>query len=826
MPPLTVRPSLTSTLALEHDWAATPLGPLDQWPPALRVSVQTCLNSQFPMCMIWGPELTQIYNDGYIPILGAKHPAMFGRPVRESWPEIRDFLEESLRSVMATGHPLWFEDQPLALTKGQAPEECYFTFSYSPLFDDRGTAHGLLSVAYETTRVIVGARRQHLISSLRPLVAEAPSVDEMWTRMHAAFDTSNPDTARVALFEWRRDTARPELLWTEGDALPESPWPPSADVVTAPLSGQAAGGRPRAATSARVPVVDGTRIRLVPLRGWPGDLRAVLAVEPGPLVVTDSEYDELLWQLALTVEERVHNIETVLTHISAVQAELSNAEVRYRSLFESTHDGVLYSAPDGSVHGANPAACALLGYTEAELMARDRSDLFFPGDEDLVRAIRIRRETGQYSGELTFRHKDGTPLRVDLSSTIFIDTAGEERVVTIFRDVTERRRLEARAQDMRRMDTLGQLTGGVAHDFNNLLTVIMGATDALQPGAPSSEIAESAETIQQATSRAAALTKQLLAFARRQPLHSLPTDLNALITQIESLLRRALSEAVSTRFERGERLWPAQADPAQLEVAVLNLALNARDAMPAGGTLTIGTRNRTVASREASEDLPAGDYVELFVSDTGTGMPPEVVSRACEPFFTTKATGQGTGLGLSMVYGVVRQLGGSLSIDSAVGEGTTVRLLLPRAMARAVGARADTATVPHAAPGEVVLAVEDNDLLRPLVQSMLQRLGYEVILAGTADEALALLDSEQRVDLLFTDVVMPGGMDGRQLARRVRARRPAIGVLLTSGYMNPHTVATATADEAQEPLLPKPYQTGPLARAVRAALDGRDPPGD
>jgi PAS domain S-box-containing protein len=822
MPTLAVRESATSSLALRLDWAGTPLGPFDGWPPALVTTAQLCLNSQFPMCLAWGPELTQIYNDGYIPILGAKHPAAFGRPAREAWAEIWEMMEARLQTVVTTGEPWWFDDMPVALTRHGAPEEGYFTFSCSPLRDEQGTGHGFLAIAHETTRVIIRTRRQRLLTSLASLVGAAPSIEELWTRLQEALDPSNPDTARLALYGLDENGKDVCVLWTSGAAAPESPWPPCTDLVCRVWTSAARDSETRAASAGRVRPLEGTRTRLTPLWGLNDELLAMLAVDPGPLVAANDEYDDLLLQVSLTVEDQVHRLQGLLSHMDAVQAELSDTEVRYRSLFESTQDGVLYSTPDGTIHGANPAACTMLGYGEAELITLRREDIFFPDDEEVAEAVRRRRDEGQFSGELTFRRADGAPMRVDLTSTVFIDTTGQERVVTIFRDVTERRRLEMRTEEMRRMDTLGQLTGGVAHDFNNLLTVILSAAETIQEEESLTEAVELAGTIQQAASKAASLTKQLLAFARRQPLHPQPTDLHVLFVQLGALLQRALSETVSIRFEPGKDVWVAQVDPAQLEVAVLNLALNARDAMPTGGLLTIGTRNHPVSEAEASADLVAGDYVELFVRDTGTGMPPEVAGRAFEPFFTTKEPGRGTGLGLSMVYGVVRQLGGSVSIDSALGRGTTVRLLLPRAAATPAGATpSDASGLARARPGEVVLAVEDNDLLRTLVQSLLGRLGYEVITAGTAQEALRVLEGNGRVDLLFTDVVMPGGVDGRQLAQRVRVLRPGIGVLLTSGYMNPHSVAPLTAKQPHERLLPKPYQLAVLAQAVRTALDER-----
>jgi PAS domain S-box-containing protein len=808
-----------AALTRATDWSQTPLGPVDSWPASLRAVVELCLNAPFPMCVSWGPDFTQIYNDGFAPLLGVKHPGIFARGARESWQEVWDMLERQFRSVVTTGEALFFEDQLFPLVRREVLEECYFTFSYSPLYDEQQTAQGVLAVAHETTRVIIAARRQHLLSTLRHQIGAAASIDEVWTRMQAAFDAANPDTSRAALYTPGSDGTVAGLAWIIGDASQPPAWPPPADAIARVLAARAGAGSSGA--SGAVQPFEGTRGRLVLLRNMVGDPAAVLAVDPGSLVYAGDDYDELLRQIGLTVEEQTHHLEHLIGHVSAVQAELSDAEVRYQSLFESTRDGVLFSAPDGSVYGANPAACAMLGYSEAEMRTQRRDDLFFPGDEELPDAVRIRRETGQFSGELTFRRRDGAALRVDLSSTIFVDTAGRERVVTIFRDVTERRRLEAQAQEMRRMDTLGQLTGGVAHDFNNLLTVILGATNAIEGAEPETDVAGLARTIRQAAGQAAGLTKQLLAFARRQPLHPLPTDLNALVAQNEVLLRRALGEGVTLILEPGALAWPALADPSQLEVAVLNLAINSRDAMPDGGTLTIGTANRTVTEADAPAGLAPGDYVELFVRDTGLGMPAEVASHAVEPFFTTKEPGRGTGLGLSMAYGVVRQLGGTLTIDTAPGEGTTVRLLLPRARGSPGRVAASDGTLPRARPGEVVLAVEDNDLVRGLARRLLERLGYEVIVAAGAAEALEALTGERRIDLLFTDVVMPGGIDGRQLARRARDCRPTIAVLLTSGYMHPHAVVPLEDGDPHERLLSKPYELAPLAHAVRAAIDAR-----
>ncbi|MDB5377655.1 MAG: multi-sensor hybrid histidine kinase [Rubritepida sp.] len=382
--------------------------------------------------------------------------------------------------------------------------------------------------------------------------------------------------------------------------------------------------------------------------------------------------------------------------------------------------------------------------------------------------------------------------------------------------------LNRRLSQAQKMEAVGQLTGGIAHDFNNLLTVILGNAEFLVDDlADRPESRELALSMVMAAERGAELTRSLLAFARRQPLAPKAVDTNRLVLGMQGLLRRTLGEHIECRIVLNPGLWPAMVDSAQLESATLNLALNARDAMPSGGVLTIETSctHLDAAYADQHPEVQAGDYVMVAVSDSGTGMAPEILAQAFEPFFTTKEVGKGTGLGLSMVYGFVRQTGGHITLYSECGEGTTVKLYLPRADALPAGAE-PTRPAPAIGAGEVVLAVEDNDLVRSHVTGELKALGYTVLSAASGAEALHIVhDRERRIDLLFTDVVMPGGLSGPDLARLALEVRPGLKLLYTSGYTENAVVHNGRLNPGAQ-LLTKPYRRQELARTLREVLEG------
>lgn len=394
--------------------------------------------------------------------------------------------------------------------------------------------------------------------------------------------------------------------------------------------------------------------------------------------------------------------------------------------------------------------------------------------------------------------------------------------------VAEQMAAEAALRQAQKMEAIGQLTGGVAHDFNNLLTVILGGLESIQklvsglPDEPGRRIQRSAAMATHGAERAATLTARLLAFSRRQPLDPRAVDAARLVTGLADLLERTLGEAVELQTVAGAGLWKTFVDAGELENALVNLAVNARDAMSEGGRLTIETSNAWLDEDYLAmvpEPVQPGQYVLIAVSDTGAGMDADTFARVFEPFFTTKALGKGTGLGLSQVYGFVRQTGGHIRIYSEPGEGTTVKLYLPKAGEDAVEAT-ETATLDAVVRGhgEVVLVVEDHEDLRRYASEVLSDLGYTIIAVGDPAEAVKILEAGRQVDLLFTDVILPGGMDGRRLADAATSLRPGLKVLFTTGYSRNAIVHNGRLDAGVH-LISKPFTSSALGRKVRALLD-------
>lgn len=424
--------------------------------------------------------------------------------------------------------------------------------------------------------------------------------------------------------------------------------------------------------------------------------------------------------------------------------------------------------------------------------------------------MRDRRYSSPVRGREIIYDADFAPLHDQTGAII--------GAVGIVRDTTERHRIEERLRQSQKLEAVAQLTGGVAHDFNNLLTAVIGCLDTIVREGQNERIASLAGTALRSANRGARLVRQLLAFARSQALQPVSADLNALLAEIDVLLRRAVGETVEIAIAGAPDLWRCEVDPAQFEAAILNLVMNARDAMPRGGRLTLRTGNVEIRDAPAAFDLRSGDYVAVSVSDTGDGMTPEVMARAFEPFYTTKEIGRGSGLGLSMVYGFAKQSGGGVELDSAPGTGTRFTLYLPRAAPPAAASDRDgPADEPQRGSG-VVLVVEDDEDVREVSVAMLEGLGYRVCVAGNGREALEALRRPERVDLLFTDLVMPGGLSGAALAQQARELQPGLKILLTTGY------GRLEGPEAEEfPILPKPFRPAQLSRAVAALMEDGKP---
>jgi len=499
-----------------------------------------------------------------------------------------------------------------------------------------------------------------------------------------------------------------------------------------------------------------------------------------------------------------------------------NQEIEERQrIFETSHDLILVTDTAGNFVQVSPSAKVILGYDPAEMIGHSAVDFIHPDDLDStrreMRAARRGKEMRNF--ETRYVHKDGQAVTLNWTGTW---SEPVRRHFFIGRDLTEKQAAEAQLRHIQKMDAIGQLTGGVAHDFNNILTVITGTIGILEDAvAKQPELVAITKLIDEAAERGANLTKHLLAFARKQPLQPLEVDVNSLVLEAAKLLHPTLGENVEITPLLAEDAWTALVDPNQLTTAVLNLALNARDAMPNGGKLALETSNIYLDENYASmhSEVTPGNYVMVAVSDTGTGIPAALLERVFDPFFTTKEVGKGTGLGLSMVFGFVKQSGGHIKIYSEEGHGTSVKMYLPRATG--LNQTAAEAAVSSNIEGgtETVLIVEDDSLVRRYVMTQIESLGYTTLEAANASDALQIVDTAPSVDLLFTDVIMPGVMNGRQLVDEALKRCPSLKTLYTSGYTENAIVHHGRLDSGVL-LLAKPYRKSELARMLRLALGG------
>jgi PAS domain S-box-containing protein len=512
------------------------------------------------------------------------------------------------------------------------------------------------------------------------------------------------------------------------------------------------------------------------------------------------------------------------TLITALMLRQRRTSARIReqlALIDQARDAIILRGMDNRVQFWSKGAENIYGWTAAEARGQPLDQLLHIDLVKFRHATEAALTSGEWSGEVAHRHRDGHTIIVDDHWSVLRDEAERPKsILAIKTDITKRLSVEAQLRQSQRLEAVGQLTGGVAHDFNNLLTVIMGNAEMLTEklsGNPG--LHNLAEMILSAALRGAELTGRLLAFARRQALDPKAINPNKLVSGMHDMLRRTLSENIEIQLVQGTDVWPALIDPGQLEDALLNLCLNARDAMPHGGRLTIETANARIDPDSASEygDVEAGQYVVITVTDTGSGIAPEDLNRVFDPFFTTKEFGRGTGLGLSMVYGFVKQSRGHIKIYSEVGHGTAIKIYLPRAT-RIDGEPEESPAPPADILGtEKILLVEDDEFVRKYATNQLTALGYQVLSARNGAEALELLGQVPDVDLVFTDVIMPGGISGRELAEQAVKLRPAVKVLYTSGYTENAIVHTGHLDKGVH-LLSKPYRRSELAQKVRAAL--------
>lgn len=660
-----------------RDWAATPLGPVEDWPQSLRSMVGACLNSPLLGTVLWGSELRMLYNDAYIESMADRHPGALGRPVAEVWGEAWEMVAPQFHQVMRTGEGFVQDRVELAMVRNGQPELTYWNISATPIYGEDGCIVGLLNQGFEITGQVISERE------------------------------------RAAAKEQLRETNR-----------------------------------------------------------------------------------NLAHEVAIRTEER-----DLMWHTSA--------------------DLMVVIDFNGVFHRVNPAWTALLGFESEELVGHHVNEFVVADDHQETVDAYESTAKGQPARLINrYRHKNGSLRWISWVAA----PAGDMTYATgrdITEDIARQAQLEATHEQLRqaqKMEAVGQLTGGLAHDFNNLLAGISVSLEMIDKrisqGRPG-DIGKYLTVAHGATKRAASLTHRLLAFSRRQTLAPKPTDAAALVNDMLDMIQRLVGPNITVESVPAPDLWPALVDPSQLENALLNLCLNARDALVDGGCIVIEMTNRVIDAPSARQhDIPEGQYLALRVTDNGTGMPPEILSKVFDPFFTTKPIGEGTGLGLSMIYGFAQQSGGQVRITSQVGAGTTVSLYLPRYQGDPeVHANTDAQGMTSAVhSGGTVLLVEDEPAVRVLVADLLQDLGYHTIEAAHGAAGLEILQSDARIDLLISDVGLPGDLNGMQLANAARLSRPELRVLFITGYA---ADALPLRLEPGMSVLTKPFAIASLADHIR-----------
>ncbi|MBB3226532.1 PAS domain S-box-containing protein [Luteibacter sp. Sphag1AF] len=912
------------------NWAATPLGALDEWPAYLRHTVALMLRAKVPMVIFWGRAGHMIYNDAYRDIAGARHPEVLGVSVLEAWPELASFNARVIDEVLAGG-TLAYRDEHLVILRSDKPEDIWLHIDYSPIVDDDGTPVAVMTLVKDTTKRVQVEQRLRIaqqaggvgtfewfpedgrlevsdeyrrIWGLEGDVAVTESLlvglvhpDDRHAAGTNRLDRPNP----LDYAEYRRlDPVTGSIRWIarRGEVIAGPEHARSRylgiamDITDRKLAEQAvreSESRWRnlfeqmqegffigeAVRDERGQMIDFVFVELNPAFEQQTGVEISLAmgrplseVLPGTPVELMQRYakvlatgvpDEFELQVAALedrwFEARVRpaggdRFAVLFVDISLRKAServIAESAERFRSMAQSMPNHVWTSRPDGLLDWFNERVYTYAGVPHGTLDGEAWATLVHPEErEEAARAwvdaiargqnyeteFRIRRHDGEWRWHIVRavpqRDSDGRIDRwigtnTDIEDQKAAEAALSNLAATLEDRVAQRTGELLRTQDALRqsqkMESLGNLTGGVAHDFNNLLQVISGNLQLLSADIAGNERAERrVANAMSGVARGSKLATQLLAFGRRQPLAPKVVNIGRFIRDMDDLLRRALGEAIEVETVIAGGLWNTLIDPSNVENALLNLAINARDAMNGQGRLTIEAGNAFLdaAYVDAHEDVTAGQYVLLAVTDTGTGMPPDVVDKVFEPFFTTKPEGRGTGLGLSMVYGFVKQSGGHIKIYSEPGHGTTIKLYLPRST-QSEDLIVDVDTGPVTGGTETILVAEDDDAVRDTVVAMLGDLGYRVLKARDAQSAMSIIESGVPIDLLFTDVVMPGPLKSPEVARQARERLPNIAVLFTSGYTENSIVHGGRLDEGVE-LLSKPYTREMLARRLRQVL--------
>lgn len=789
-----------SRLIVYRDWSNHPLGPPEGWPDILKSTLSTVLNSPESMILAWGrEELTFFFNETYFPLLGPRLPWSMGAPFRDvwadAWTQAKPIIDDAFE-----GKSQRFTDLPWKLATDRGPADTWFTFSYSRILDAEGEVAGLFILTNETTDRVLGDAALRQSEERLRLVIEGAK-DHVIVTVDTGGIITSWSAGATAVLGWSGDEAVGQsisMIFTDEDRAS------GADVRE--LAGAARDG---SATDERWHIKK---------NGHP----VFLSGSMHPLIADVQGHDQGFIKIARDETERQKARQDLERWNATLEQQVAERTADRNRLWQLSSDLMLVASFDGDIEAVNPAWTRILGWSEAELIGVSLFSLIHPEDLDHT----ITGASGIASGqtyarfENRYRHKNGSYRDI-----VWAAGPGDEKIIAVGRDSTEERAAakaltvaEDQLRQAQKMEAVGQLTGGLAHDFNNLLTGMMGNLELLQLRLARGRLDDAERFIlaaQGAGRRAASLTQRLLAFSRRQTLDPKATDVNRLIVGMEDLLRRTVGPTNNIEVIGAAGLWTAMIDATQLESAILNLCINARDAMPDGGRLTIETGNKWLDDHAARErDLPAGQYLSICVTDTGTGMTPETIERAFEPFYTTKPIGQGTGLGLSMIYGFARQSNGQVRIYSEVGEGTTICVYLPRYMGEALLPEEEEALAAAAsASGETILVVDDEASIRHLIDEVLDEIGYTVIGAADGASGIKVLQSGAKIELLITDVGLPNGMNGRQVADAARTLRPGLKVLFITGYAENAAVGNGHLEPGME-LLTKPFTMQALALKV------------
>jgi PAS domain S-box-containing protein len=805
------------------------------------------------ICILHGPEqVFEFANNAYRRLVG--HRDLIGRSVREAFPELvgQGFLER-LDRVYATGERYVAVHVPVRLGQvgagsGAETVQRFLDFIYEPMMNEEGRITGIFVEGHDVTEVHLAQealhsreRRQALMLKLndrfRNLEDEGDlsyTVGEFLGNAlgvdRAGYGTVDPIAKTVTIV---RDWNAPGVHSLAGTLRFLEYGSYIEDLVRGEtvMFADARNDPRTAATADALTAITARAAVNMPITEH-GVLVAILYLNHG-CVRQWLDEDLLLMrdvaERARTVIERRRAEQELRALAESLEQQVAMRTAERDRVWRNSRDLLVVIGADGIFRAISPAWKTVLGHTPADVVGHSFRDFIWPEDLELTREAldRAAAVSDLTNFENRYRHIDGMPRWISWHTS-----AEGDLIFAYGRDITAEKKARdelARAQEALRqsqkMEAVGQLTGGLAHDFNNLLAGISGSLEVIEALLVQGRLGNIERYIKMAqgsTRRAAALTQRLLAFSRRQTLDPRPTDINRLVSGMEDLIRRTVGPDVDVEVVGAGGLWLTRVDAPQLENALLNLCLNARDAMaPGGGRLTIETANKWLDERAAAErELPPGQYVSLCVTDTGTGMEPEVIRRAFDPFFTTKPLGEGTGLGLSMVYGFARQSGGQVRIYSELGRGTTMCIYLPRHLGpHDTTGESEVLDVTEFGDGETVLVIEDEPTVRVLITDLLQENGYKPLAAADGATGLKILQSEVRIDLLITDVGLPGGMNGRQIADAARVSRPDLKVLFITGYAENAAVGNGHL-EAGMAILTKPFVMADLVQKVRTMISG------